>query len=804
MRRFMPVLALMLAWVGSAGAHGILIPEDKKLPPLAMVNHKVAIDINDQVATTKVEQVFRNHTDRQLEATYLFPVPKGASVNKFAMWINGKEVSGEMLEAPKAQQIYTEIVRRTQDPGLLEYMGHNLLRMRVFPILPKSDQKVALSFTSVAPKDANLVEYVYPLKTNGKATRTLEDFAIKATIKSQHAIQNVYSPTHAIAISRSNDREVNVTFERNQALLDRDFQLFYSLGDNDVGLTMLTHRPLSSENGYFMLLLSPKVEMSQQHAIPRDMVLVLDTSGSMAGEKIEQAKKALKHCLSNLKAQDRFALINFSTTVNKYRDALVESDSERIDHAKKWVDNLRAAGGTAINDALLAALELRSQDESRSFTIVFFTDGQPTIGETDCDKILRNVTKKNTANTRIFTFGVGHDDGINATFLDQLADQTRALSTFVQPGEDIEVKVSSLYNKISHPVLANLKLSVGDNVRLEEVYPPQLPDLFHNGQVVVLGRYTGKGPVAVKLTGTVAKETQDFVYEVNFAERTDNEKDFVEHVWARRKVGYLIDQIRVNGEKKELVDEVVALAKKYGITTPYTSYLIVPDGAMPVAQSRAGVPSQPTSGAPVPEALAPRAGGAGGPGIKVEDFARQAQPKPGELAAKRGVYEEDRLKREQQKGEAKGDKDASKNAKEAGDKKRTLDEANKALTRRDREGYQAGKTGVEFSVQNNGLRNQIRLEPTAQRNVAGRNLMEIGGVWIDVGFDAKMKTVTIRAMSNAYFRMLERHPRIKEVFQLGNYLVWVAPNGTALVIDTNDGVQDLSDAEIDGLFVAKK
>src|SRR5262249_8442706 len=141
----------------------------------------------------------------------------------------------------------------------------------------------------------------------------------------------------------------------------------------------------------------------------------------------------------------------------------------------------------------------------------------------------------------------------------------------------------------SNPVLTDLKLAVGNDVKLSEVYPPQLPDLFHGSQLVVLGRYSGQGHVAIKLTGRVGKEAREFVYEMNFPEKTNDERVFVEDLWARRKVGYLLDQIRANGEKKELVDEVVALAKRYGITPPYTSYLIVPDGAVPVA----GVPKGP-------------------------------------------------------------------------------------------------------------------------------------------------------------------------------------------------------------------
>jgi Ca-activated chloride channel family protein len=804
MSRYLAIVTVLLFGAGSAPAHGLLIPVERTVPPLAMLNHQVQIAIEDQVAVTKVEQTFRNHTDRALEATYIFPVPKGASVRKFTMWVNGKEVPGELVEADKARQIYTDIVRRTQDPGLLEYMGNNLLRLRVFPVPAKGDQKLALSFTSVAPRDASLVEYVYPLKTDGKATRTLEKFSLEATIKSQHPIQNVYSPTHAIATTRPNDHEAQVRFEHDQALLDKDFQLFYAVGDHDVGMTLLTQRPITGENGFFLLLLSPRVEMSKSQVIPRDMVLVLDTSGSMRGVKMDQAKKALQYCLKNLGTQDRFGLINFATTVNKYKDGLVEANKEQLEQAGKWVDQLEATGGTAIDDALSAALQMRTSDAGRSFTMVFFTDGCPTIGETNPDKILKNASAKNTANTRIFTFGVGDD--VNATLLDQLAEGTRAVSTYVRPAEDIEVKVSGLYGKISHPVLTNLQITAGNDVRLSEIYPPQLPDLFRGGQVVVLGRYSGKGHAALTLRGMVGMEAKEFVYEANLPEKTTEDKGFVEHLWARRKVGYLLDQIRANGEKKELVDETVALAKKYGIATPYTSYLIVPDAPVPVA-GRAR-PDQnaaffiPQSEVP-PPALAAPYGAPGNAPQKVADFARQAQHTRGELAQNRERLEEQLYRRGAGQGGEK-DKEGGKQLQDALAKKGAYDQARRALRLHEREKVQAGQLGVDLSVQTNNLRNQSRLEMTAQRQVNGRTCMEVGGVWIDDGFEAKMTTLTVKAMSDAYFRILEKHPEVKAVFQLGNHLVWIAPNGVALVIDTTDGKEKLTDAEIDQLFVAKK
>jgi Ca-activated chloride channel family protein len=664
-----------------------------------------------------------------------------------------------------------------------------------------------------------LVEYIYPLKTDGKATATLEKFGITANVKSQHGVQNVYSPTHALAITRVNDKEVNVEFERNQGLLDKDFQMFYSTGEKDVGLTAMMHRPVASENGYMMLLLTPRIEMSAKYEVPRDMVLVLDTSGSMRGVKMEQARKAMKYCLNNLGPKDRFALINFATTVNKYKDGLVENTPDQLEQARKWVDHLESTGGTAINDALAAAQELRTKDEGRTFTIVFFTDGQPTVGETNVDKILKSTLARNTANTRIFTFGVGDD--VNATFLDRLADETRAVATYVRPAEDIEAKVSGLYAKISHPVLTNLKVAATNGIQFSEMYPPQLPDLFHGGQVQVLARFTGKGASAIRLTGQIGMETKEFAYDLTFPEKTPDDKGFVEPIWARRKVGYLLDQIRANGESKELKDEVVALAKKYGITTPYTSWLIVPDAPMPVAGAGrlnlmmgagAGGPGGPGVGnggigggggwGALPPASLAKPGGGTEPAL---DFAARNQSKPGEAAQKRGGRADDELKKATDaKGGDRDGQHAVKVLEEARAKKEAYDKANEAFQRRAYTATQREKLGVDLSVQTQNLRNQGRLEYTAQRNVQGRNCLELGGVWIDENFDPKLKAVTIKAQSNAYFRMLERQPKVKDVFQLGNYVVWVTPSGDVLVIDGKHGKEELSDKEIDALFVAKK
>lgn len=818
------ILGLLAAAVaGPVQARGLLIPDDVKLPPLAMVNHKVQVAIEDQVSITTVEQTFRNHTDRNLEATYLFPVPKGASVNKFTMWVDGKETAGELLDAKKANGIYTEIVRRTQDPGLLEYMGNNMMKLRVFPIPPKGDQKVKLSYTSVAPREGSVVEYVYPLKTDGNATRTLEEFSVRLTLKSQHPIQSIYSPTHAIEVKRKGDNEATVDFEKNQALLDKDFQLFYGLGKGDIGLTPLLYRPVSAEDGYFMLLISPQVEAMKASRIPRDLVLVLDTSGSMSDLKMSQAKSALKHLLGQLTDKDRFGLIRFGNAAQAYEDKLLPASSEQLDKANKWITDLRAGGGTNIMDALETATAMRSKDSKdagRSFTVVFFTDGQPTVDERDPVKIVKNVNALNTANTRIFTFGVGDD--VNAAMLDQIAENSKGLSTYVRPAEDIGEKAASLNAKISHPVMTNVRISA-TNAKLSEMYPPRLPDLFHGSQLVVMGRYTGEGKGEVKLTGKVGTEERELVYKVDFPARTEDGREFVEHLWARRKVGFLLDQIRMNGESDEVVKDVTALAKKYGIATPYTSYLVVPDGPMPVIQrpGDGGVPMPLPAGPGVPPpALKPFAGAGGNPGRPRADWAKDLAAEAGKAApgakggegylrnrgelAEKQIDEQLRKLAPEQRNAAFAQ--ALQQAKEEADSFKQARQ-NYADAKNDRNALdknQKGKLGVDLAVASNNLRSQTRVSLTVNKQVAGRTLIDIGGVWVDQDYLPGTKDIVIKAQSDAYFRILEKQPLMKDVFRQGNYLVWVTPSGIALVVDPDNGKERLTDDEIAVLFLAKK
>ncbi len=815
MKLWFPVLVAGLLCAASAHANGLLIPSDSSIPPLALVRHEVKTTLVEQVAQTEVIQVFRNHTDRALEATFVFPVPAGASVSRFSMWIDGKEVKGEMVEADKARQIYTDIVKRLQDPGLLEYIGQNLLRVRVYPVPANGEQKLALRFTSVCNNDAGMVEYCYPLKTDQKAAETLEKFSIDTTIESQRKIHNVYSPTHAVTVTPLGDHKTKVHFEAKKTTLDKDLKLYFSLGTKDVGLTALSYRNDAHKDGSFMLLISPRAELSKSQHIARDLVFVLDISGSMTGPKMDQARKALKHCLSNLHAHDRFAVIAFATTVQRQHDSLQTASMENVAEAKKWVDELEATGGTAIDDALSDAISLRASEKGRTFTVVFFTDGQPTVGEQDPEKIIKHVSEKNSAGTRIFTFGVGDD--VNASLLDRLAEMTRSASTYVRPEEDIEIKASTLFAKISHPVMTELKVSASAGITLSQMYPKQLPDLFHGGQLVVCGKYKGHGHSALTLTGKVDGVSKEMVYDIEFPAKTGEDRAFVEGLWARRKVGYLLDEIRNNGQQKELVDEVVKLAKKHGIATPYSSYLVVPDSVasnMPVApalpsaphvQFRGMAPAAPTdvtnmtATPPYGQPTVTPAASPYGPGrinyapVVVSPTMRWAVPgSPLTVSPPAATY-----------NGLGGYGCAGASPVPVSAPAPSVPLASTETAAPTPALPQAGKEGVELALVLDALRNEEQLKECKTVQACGKTCREIGGAWVDEAYTPDLKIVRVKAMSDAYFRLLAKHPEMKDVFHLGNRLVWVTPSGNALVIDPENGSAKLSDKEIDALFAKK-
>ncbi|MBI5501655.1 MAG: VWA domain-containing protein [Deltaproteobacteria bacterium] len=776
-RTILGVLALSLGLLpGAASAIGILIPTDRSYGPMAIESHRVEVEITDRAAVTKVDQVFLNSTDQVLEATYIFPLPAGSSVSQFALWINGERTEGEVLEHDAAARIYQDIVARLRDPGLIEYMGGNLFKARVFPIPARGEQRVEIEFTSVLSFESGVYRYIYPMKTSGEAARTMRDFTVTARIDSAIPIQSIYSPTHEIDINRRDDHHATAGFERDRADLGKDFQLFFTVSSDDVGLSLLTHRP-AGEDGFFMMMVTPRNDLEDDEIMGKHVTFVIDTSGSMSGDKMDKAKDALNFCLEHLRSDDLFNIIRFSSDVDLFSEAPVNASESHVEEAKEFVDRMRALGGTAISDALAAALD-QPEEEGVPHIIVFLTDGMPTVGQTDPDRIVDDVERSNGHRARIFVFGLGED--VNANFLDSISQENRGASEYAQGGEELEQKLSGFYGKIAFPVMADLVVKVDGDAEIYDVFPRELPDLFHGGQLLLLGRYRDDGDAEVVLGGKVGAQTKTFSYEVGFPER-EGDNDFLAHMWATRKVGYLLDNIRLNGEESELVDEVVTLGRRYGIVTPYTSFLVTEDA--PVTTARRGQQPwvvdevQQWQYAPAePEAFGGDDGDWGGYGGGWADSATVAAPSAAPPAMPMGGARADY------------------------ERYRALSALPGTAGQTGTEAAE-GETGRRMSEELRDMREADRQETSGvTRYVAGRLFVHSGGAWVEDGASGASETLEIEYLSDAYFDLLAAHPELGEVLSLGENVTLRAGEGKAIVVRTASGRSSVSAGELEDIF----
>ena len=707
----------------ATNAQGVIVPgpcgrcprPPRPVPPVALPRTlpiksiKIDTKILSQVATTHLEQVFRNDTDATLEGTYLFPIPESASIVEFAIWDGDRRLVGEVRSREEARRIYDEIVRRQRDPGLLEYAGKDLFQASIFPILPHSDKKLELTYTQVLKAESGTVAYRYPLGS-GRQTTQIGSVSGRVELESKEPLRNIYSPTHAVEVKHNGERRSVVSFESQAGKEPQDFQLFYTRSDEDFGVTLLTHRD-AGKDGYFLLMISPKDDWSEQEYTAKDIVFVLDTSGSMAeAGKMEKARAALLYGIRILRPQDRFNVVSFAGEERLMETRMIQADDQGRKRGETFVQSLRPVGGTNINQSLLVGMR-QFEASNRPRTLIFMTDGLPTVGETNPTRIVENARTARIPGVRLFTFGVGYD--VNTALLDKLAAENGGVADYVEPQEDLEVKVSNFFAKVNYPVLTDLQLDMS-GVQTDLVYPRELPDLFRGSQITLIGRYSNAIDmdfVRLQLSGKAGGANKNYLYNnLRFPLRASESNDFLPRLWATRRVGWLMEQVRANGEQKELRDEIVDLGTRYGIVTPYTSYLALEPNARPEEVTRisgagnvvGGTRRPSPSNAPPPSAMK----------------AADAQAMTG-LA---GVQQSKRA-REQKEAE-----------------------------RFDRDSLSS-----------------------AVRTVGGKTFYLREGVWTDAEFkaEARLPETTIKFGSEDYFALLKQKPRLGDYFALGERLVVV-------------------------------
>ncbi|MDA0587560.1 MAG: VIT domain-containing protein [Planctomycetota bacterium] len=558
------------------------LPIPRPQPPEA--NFKVTrvdiqSDVRDQIAKVQVSQVFKNVSSQTIQTQIMFPLPTDAAISELTLLVDGKEFTGRLMKKEEARATYEAIVRQRKDPALLEYMGQGLFQTSVFPIPPNAERTVEIRYQQLLKKDNGLVDLLFPIGTNKHTSKAVDNLNVTVRVNATDQIRTVYSPSHEISIDRPNDKTAVCKLALKNVQAPDDFRLMYGTQNGLVGMNVISYRPSDSEDGYFLLLASPELKRDDSKTVSKSVIFVLDRSGSMNGEKIEQARAALKYFLNRLQKSDTFNIVAYDSAVESFRPELQRADEKTVQEALGFADGLFAGGSTNIDAALQTSLAMLTAKSHPSY-VLFLTDGLPTVGTRDERQIASSAKQANQVGARLFNFGVGFD--VNSRLLDRLSHDHRGQSVYVRPNEDIETHVAGLYNRIGSPLLTDIGMAIefdreqaaSEPKPIARMYPQQLTDLFYGEQFVVVGRYRKGGAAKVTLTGHYAGEQKKFTFGADFVDRSADESNgFVEKLWAVRRVGEIIDELDLRGQNQELVTELVALSIKHGILTPYTSFL---------------------------------------------------------------------------------------------------------------------------------------------------------------------------------------------------------------------------------------
>ena len=747
--RFLP-LVLTLAVPAIAGAQGMLIPRcitprpglERPIddcrpdrPQIVRTASNVRVELRDRVLRYEVEERFLNRGGTIGEADYIFPLPKGAAFRDLKLSIDGQLVAGETMSATEARRIYEDIVRRQKDPALVEWMGHGMLRTRIFPIQAGEERRVVVRFESVAERegDAVRVDYFRGTRTNVAAVErptSAGDMGgqtrFMLTYRAGGELGEAYSPTHELDVDRD-DAQRRVSIRGGSPDVTVLVALRRSLAASVATLTHATR----DEEGYALITVTPPMDLAANR-LPRDLTFVLDASGSMSGRKMDQAKAAGRALLRTLGDRDRFRIIDFSTDVRSFRDGFTTASEENIRAAIRYLDGIDASGSTNISGALEQALERsdfgvgRQQSASDRMPIVLFmTDGAATVGERDPARIAAAAGRAR-GDARIFTYGLGAD--LNIGLVEQLAVEGRGTATFLRPDENVERSVELLASRLRAPILTDVRVRVEGNVRLSRLYPSGPQDVFAGQDLVLLARYDGNGPANVVVTGRSGGREVRWSNERNFA-REERENAFVPRLWATQRIGWLAAEKRRNGGNSEIDDEIRRLGERFGIPTEFTSYLVLEPGmaagnVRPDVQRRGRVGNVSSTGA---------ASGAGA-----------AAPAP------QVAFEAARAASEQRQA--------------------------KSIAAADMRLEEVAVTGA-----------------AEIRRAGPKVFQKDGDTWTDLAAKQDVKVYKVKAYSRSYFTLLEKLPQLKESFAVGEK---VKVAGKSVAIEIVDSAEELTDAEI--------
>jgi Ca-activated chloride channel family protein len=528
------------------------------------------VTVENDTAKVEVEEVI-DGPEKATPAVCLIPLPDGVNPTSIRVsW--GKtgaapKALGDatFLDSAKAQAMYETIARG----GLTKIMAFTGRPAILVPTVELGGKgKMSIAFGMKVKSTQGMHTLTCPMPAAGYAAGPVERVTVNIHLANKHPLRSIFSPTHPTTVNRKSPTEATASVKADRWTGMDDFRLYWAADTDALGLRVLAHRATDKEDGYFMLLGNP-AGAAAERAVLKDVIFVLDTSGSMRGEKIEQARAALDYCIGHLDRTDRFNIVTFGTDVKMFKDDLVDATPDSLKAAQAFIEDVVAHGQTNISGALEKALAGKPA-AGRERIMIFVTDGAPTVGERSPDKIVEQVKKQNVG-TRIFVMGVGND--VNAHLLDQLAEVTDGASEYFAPREELDAKVAALYDRLSHPVLSGVTVSFGES-GAKSVLPSKVPVLFKGSEIMMVGRYKHGGKHTFTIAGTLAGQPVKYTCAADLPEGAGEvSSEFLAPLWAARQIGYLLQEIRLRGANKELVEEVVRLSKQYGIVTEYTEFI---------------------------------------------------------------------------------------------------------------------------------------------------------------------------------------------------------------------------------------
>jgi Ca-activated chloride channel homolog len=569
--------ALALVAISSsppAWAAGLLIADGGLGGVLEVKEHDVQVTINNGIAVTKVTQVFHNTEKRQVEALYTFPVPKAASVANFSMWINGKEMVGEVLEKQRAREIYNSYKQVRRDPGLLEQVDYRTFEMRIFPIGPEADQKVQITYYQELDYDHDTATYVYPLATvtrKGVDARTTGKFAIGFDVKSAVPLVELESPSHgaAFAVAKQSDNYWQANLEATGGSLARDVVLACRVARPQTGMDLLTSRR-DGEDGFFCLTLTAGQDVAQKQD-SMDYVFVVDVSGSMAADgKLLVSKDSVAAFLNELSEADRFEVMAFNIKPSLAFSQLQPATAANKQRAHEYLSQQEARGGTVLQPAMATAYKYASAD--RPLNVIILSDGM--TEQQERQTLLQQIQAR-PGNTRVFCIGVGND--VNRPLLEQLAEDSGGLSAFLSAGDNFARQARAFRQKLMRPFATGLEIKFA-GVDVTDLEPAAVPNLYFGAPVRIYGRYRGGAMAQVTLRGSMKGVEVKQTAQLEFP-KSDAANPEINRLWAWHRINTLLKDADRKGDRTAVAPEIVRLGEDFSIVTEYTSFLVLENDA---------------------------------------------------------------------------------------------------------------------------------------------------------------------------------------------------------------------------------